>query len=75
MTFATRDKFACAERELKMRQRVYPHLINRGKMTLLEAEHELLVMQAIVEDYRGAVAAEEPEFEMFVEARKTTGQC
>jgi hypothetical protein len=45
------DKLACANRELAMRQRVYPDWIARRKMTREKADHEIAVMQAIADDY------------------------
>jgi hypothetical protein len=47
-----RDKFECAEREVKQRQRVYPRLIVEGKMTGKFADRQIEIMQAIAEDYR-----------------------
>jgi hypothetical protein len=67
----TKDKLACAERELKFRSRVYDRLVVRGKMSRAEQEHEIEVMSAIVEDYRALASADEPEFTMFIETRKT----
>lgn len=49
------DKLACAERELKMRQRVYPRWIEAGKLSLGKATHEIAAMEAIVADYRAAM--------------------
>ena len=54
----TADKLACAERELKMRQRVYARWQEEGKMSAGKAVHELAAMQAIVDDYRAAVEKE-----------------
>jgi hypothetical protein len=54
----TEDKLNCIQRELRLRQRVYPRLINNGKMSEQQAEHELLVMQAVLQDYQ-AVASQE----------------
>ena len=48
----TADKLKCAERELKMRQRVYARFVDAGKMTAAAAAHEIACMAAIVEDYR-----------------------
>jgi len=48
------DKLACAERELKMRQRVYLRWIEDGRMSAGKAAHEIAVMEAIVADYRAA---------------------
>ena len=66
-----RDKLECAERELKFRFRVYDRLVVRGKMTKAEQEREIELMSAIVEDYRALASADEPEFAMFVETRRT----
>lgn len=48
------DKLACAERELKMRRKVYPRWIDDGRMTNEKAAHEIAVMEAIVVDYQAA---------------------
>jgi hypothetical protein len=52
------DKLACAERELKMRQRVYPRWQEDGRMSAGKAAHELACMEAIIADYR-AIAEKE----------------
>ena len=52
------EKLACAERELRLRQQVYPGRVYRGRMTRCKAAHEIAVMEAIVEDYRAAVEKE-----------------
>jgi hypothetical protein len=48
----TADKLACAERELKMRKRVYPRWVEEGRMSLGKSEHEIAAMEAIAADYR-----------------------
>lgn len=48
---ATLDKLACAQRELKMRQRVYPRWIEGDRMSAGKAAHEIACMQSIVADY------------------------
>ena len=45
------DKHAAALREVRMRRRVYPGWISKGRMTQVEAEREIAVMEAIAEDY------------------------
>jgi hypothetical protein len=55
----TADKLACAQRELKMRNRVYPRWVEQDRMSAGKAAFEIAVMQAIVEDYGAAVEAEE----------------
>ena len=45
------DKLACAERELKMRRKVYPRWIADGRLSAGKAAHEIAAMEAIVADY------------------------
>ena len=66
-----REKLECAERELKFRFRVYDRLVARGKMTKTEQAREIELMSAIVEDYRALAAADEPEFAICVETRRS----
>ncbi|KYK50085.1 hypothetical protein A1D31_22500 [Bradyrhizobium liaoningense] len=47
-----REKLECVERELKYRARVYERLVQRGKMSEPQRQHEIKVMGAIAEDYR-----------------------
>lgn len=72
MACTNRDKLACAERELAFRFRVYDRMVVRGKMTKDEQEREIELMSAIVEDYRAMADADEPEFAIFIETRRTT---
>jgi hypothetical protein len=55
------DKAKCAERELRMRERVYPRWIAAGKMKPQQAEHEIETMRAIADDYRAKAQAEGAE--------------
>lgn len=52
------DKLSCAERELKMRTRVYERWVSEGKMSAAKAAHEIACMAAIVQDYVAASKAE-----------------
>ena len=52
------DKLACAEREVKMRERVYPRWIEDGRISAGKAAHEIATMKAIAEDYRKAAESE-----------------
>jgi hypothetical protein len=52
------DKLACAERELRLRQRNYHRFIATGRMSVRKASYELAVMRAICEDYRAAAEKE-----------------
>jgi len=55
---AAADKLACAERELKMRKRVYPRWIEDGRISAGKAAHEIAAMEAIVADYQKLAAGE-----------------
>lgn len=60
-TFTAADKLRCAERGLRQRRRVYPRLVESGRMTQAEADRETACMEAIAADYRAQVAAEKPD--------------
>ena len=46
------EKRECAEREVRQRRRVYPRLIEAGRMTAQKAAREIELMEAIAADYR-----------------------
>lgn len=52
MELPAATKLAAVERELKYRRRVYPRLIAEGKMTDGLASTQILVFEAIADDYR-----------------------
>jgi hypothetical protein len=54
------EMLRCADRELKMRKRVYPRLVERERMTVTEADHEIRTMEQIVEHLQKLVDAQEP---------------
>jgi hypothetical protein len=56
--FGDEDKLRCAERELKMRRRVYPRWVEEGRMSVGKAEYEIGCMEAICEDFRVRVEKE-----------------
>jgi len=41
----------CAEREAKIRRRVYPNRVMTGRMNQTQAEREIAMMQQIARDY------------------------
>ena len=49
----------CAERELKLRKRVYPNLVLRGRMTQAKADWEIRTMEHIVITLRALEEHEE----------------
>lgn len=51
----TADKLACAERELKMRLRVYPRWQEAGRISAGRAAHEIACMESIIADYKNVV--------------------
>ena len=57
-TITNADKLACAEREVKMRKKVYPRWTEDGRMSAGKAAHEIAAMEAIVADYRATVEKE-----------------
>ena len=52
MRFTAEEKLDCAVRELKFRKRVFPRLIEQGRMTQEKATKELALMEEIIADYR-----------------------
>ena len=46
------DMLACAERELRMRRRVYPRWVSEGRMTKAKADLEIGQMAAITDHLR-----------------------
>lgn len=51
MTYSQEQKRREAEREVAMRQRLYPRWVREGRMTQAEADRAIGVMQAIAADY------------------------
>lgn len=56
--YSDAQKAACAKREVRLRQQVYPGLVARGKMSFQESEREIEMMREIAEEYdtQGALA-------------------
>lgn len=52
MTFSDAEKRECAEREAKMRRRVYPRWVEQKKMSLAQADKQIALMDEIADDYR-----------------------
>lgn len=44
------DKEKCVRRELDMRRRVYPRRVSEGKMKQADADREIEVMEALLDD-------------------------
>lgn len=52
------DKYACAEREVKMRRKVYPRWVADGRMKQEQADREIAIMESIAMDYSAVARAE-----------------
>lgn len=50
--FSDEEKRQCAEREAKMRRRVYPRWVADGRMKQEQADREIAIMDEIARDYR-----------------------
>jgi hypothetical protein len=57
--FTARQKQQAAAREVSQRQRVYPRLVDAGRLKHAEAERQIAVMQSIEADYRKLAEAED----------------
>lgn len=62
--FTAADKLACVKRELGYRIRVYKRLVAEGKLSERQAQREIAIMGAIVDDYSEVVKREAPELEL-----------
>ena len=64
-TISLTEKVNCLERELLMRRRVYPRLIQQSKLTQSEADFEISIMQAILNDYKQQAKTDLGELPLF----------
>lgn len=63
--FTELDKFKAIERELGYRRRVYPRLIESGKMTRELAAEQIALFEAILNDYRDKAESERRSSDLF----------
>jgi hypothetical protein len=49
---STADKLKVIEREIAMRKSLYPRRVRRHEMSQLEADYQIEVMEAILDDYQ-----------------------
>ncbi len=56
--YTAAEMLACAERETKLRKRVYPNRVETGRMSKEQAAHEIACMQAIADYFRQLAAKE-----------------
>jgi len=59
MTFSVRELAECAERELKLRRRVYANRVDTGRMSEREAQRQIAMMEAIAMQLREAEQQQE----------------
>ena len=60
-----KEKIDCLTRELAMRRRVYPRLINNERMTQAQADHETDVIASILEDYKQQIKDSTDDLPLF----------
>jgi hypothetical protein len=58
MTYTATELAECAAREVKQRRRVYPRLIDQGKMTQSMADRQIAMMEEIARDYASKAEGE-----------------
>jgi hypothetical protein len=63
--FTAAELAACAEREVKQRQHVYPRLVQDKRMKQEFADRQLAMMTAIAADFRARADAEEAKGRLF----------
>ena len=64
-SISLQGQLECAERELRMRRRVYPRWVSEGRMEQGKADRELLAMAAIVETLACLIEDETDQLTMF----------
>jgi len=60
--FTAAEKRREAEREVSQRLYIYARMVTEGKLTQVEADRRIAIMEAIAEDYRAQGEKEEPQF-------------
>ena len=58
------EMLLCAEREVRFRERVYPRLVERKKMSLPQSDYEIRMMESIAEHFRKIVEDEQPKLQL-----------
>lgn len=58
MIFTAKEKLDAAQREIRMRRRVYPRRVSEQRMTQQLADREIALMEAIAKDYEEQAAKE-----------------
>jgi hypothetical protein len=63
--FTNGELAACAEREVKQRQRVYPRWVSERRMTQAFADEQIAMMSQIAREYRAKADAEASKNDLF----------
>jgi hypothetical protein len=58
MRFSNFQLQLCAERELRLRRRVYPNRVSTGRMKMHDAELQIAMMAQIADDYADRATAD-----------------
>lgn len=53
------EKLRCIEREIAFRKRVYPRQVERGRMSIIQADAEMRTMEEIAEHFRKLVDSDQ----------------
>jgi hypothetical protein len=56
-----RQKIAELRREMKMRESVYPGLVQRGSMKIEDARTQIAILASIIADYQQMLDEHEPK--------------
>lgn len=59
------EMLACVEREIRMRERVYPEWTKLGRMSAQKAAHELAAMRAVRDVIAALPVVPAPQAELF----------
>ena len=58
MNISIAEQITSVEREIRMREKVYPRWVERKKLSQAKADHEMAAMHAVLETLRKVQVAE-----------------
>jgi len=59
MAITLAEQIKCIEREIGYRKRVYPRLVDQGRMKLDQSDYQIAAMEAVLATLRDAAKAEQ----------------
>lgn len=68
--FTREQLIACAYRELRLRERVYPHQVELGRMTSRKSAEEIAMMRAVLGVLRQLPETPKAQESLFAEGRR-----